>query len=99
MRKPYLKKVMTFGVLLFSSTMLFAQDLNLTAPAEKIMTQLEKAFPFVAAAIFIGVGIKNLGNFTGEGDMQKGIKNVLVFVFALLIIVAVYKFVKGQALG
>lgn len=98
MKKQYLTKVLTFATLFFASTMLFAQDLNLTAPAEKILTQLEKAFPFVAAAIFIGVGIKNLGNFTGEGDVQKGIKNVLTFVFALLIIVAVYKFVRAQGL-
>ena len=43
----------------------------------------------------IGVAIYNVGNFIGENaDSSKGIKNIIKYVVFLLIVVAIYQFIK-----
>lgn len=77
----------------------YGQSLGLGDAGNKLMSEVEKVFPYVAGIIFLFVGFKNLGHFTeGDGDVWKGIKNLAFYIFAVLCVVGVYKFVKSQSL-
>ncbi len=101
MKKSVISKGLFYtGFLLLAlPTQAFAQNLGLGDAGNRLMTEVERVFPYIAGIIFIFVGFKNLGNFTSEnGDIWKGIKNLVFYILAVLIVVGVYRFVKTQTL-
>lgn len=101
MKKNFLstKFLLAGGLLLTLPTKIYAQSLGLQDAGQKLMTEVEGVFPYIAGIIFLFVGWKNLGNFTSEnGDIWKGIKNLVFYILAVLIVVGVYRFVKTQTL-
>ena len=88
------KNFLLFGLSL-TTLALQAQDFGIASTGQSLMNELAKAFPYIAFAGFIGVAIYNVGNFIGENaDSSKGIKNIIKYVVFLLIVVAIYQFIK-----
>ena len=89
----------TAVLLLALPTQMYAQSLGLQSAGQKLATELEGVFPYIAGGIFIFVAFRNLGNFVGENaDIWKGIKNLAFYILAVLVAVGIYRFVKSQAL-
>ena len=94
-----MKKILTLTAYLTTSALIFAQDLNLDAPAQKLMEQIAKIFPYVAGFFLLFVIFKNLNHFTSdEGEPLKGIKNVGIYCLVVVAMIAIYKWVTSQTI-
>lgn len=78
----------------------FAQGgtLDFTSPARKLLSALEKLFPYIAGIGALWVIFKNLNHF-GEGeDVWKGLKNIGFYILIVFCLAASYKFIKSISL-
>lgn len=88
------------GVLVFilSATMINAQDLGLASGGNKILAELVKAFPIIAAIAFLWVGWKALSEYNDSKDVLSALKIVGWYILAVFFIVGAYQVIKNVAL-
>lgn len=88
------------GLLLFVLTTTFAnaQDLGLATGGNKILNELVKAFPIIAAIAFLWVGWKALNEYNESKDVLSSLKIVGWYLLAVFFIVGAYQVVKNISL-
>jgi len=88
------------GVTLFllSATLINAQDLGLATGANKVLTELGKAFPFIVGISFLWVAWKALGEYNDSKDVMAALKIIFWYLLAVFVVVGVYQVVKNISL-
>ena len=60
---------------------------------------MRPAYPIVAGIIFIGGSLFNMGHFFGESrDIKKGFTNILTYLGAALLVIAVFDTIVSMAM-
>lgn len=95
-QKFYQKASLT--VFLLSATLLNAQDLGLATGGNKILAELVKAFPIIAAIALIWVGWKALNEYNDSKDVLAALKIVGWYLLAVFFIIGAYQVVKNVSL-
>lgn len=90
------KYLLSAGLLLSTTPLVFAQNINLKGPAQNLANELKGVFPYVAVAIFIVVILTQLGHFTKDnGDWKKGVTNIILFAVILSAVVGLISYVSN----
>lgn len=98
-KQNFFKKLGTSMFLLGATGLVKAQNLGLGDAGNKILAEIEKAFPFIVGVAFVFVGWRAFNQYEENGkDVMAAIKVLIWFVVVLLVFVALYKFVKSVAL-
>lgn len=93
------KKISGVALLLLGNILVSAQNLGLSDAGNKMMNEVEKAFPFIAGILFIFAAWKALGEYNENGkDVWSGIKVILFYIIIMLVVVGAYKFIKTMSL-
>jgi len=95
-QKFYQKASLT--VFLLSATLVNAQDLGLATGGNKILAELVKAFPIIAAIALIWVGWKALNEYNDSKDVLAALKIVGWYLLAVFFIIGAYQVVKNVSL-
>lgn len=95
-QKFYQKASLT--VFLLSATLVNAQDLGLATGGNKILNELVKAFPIIAAIALIWVGWKALNEYNDSKDVLSALKIVGWYLLAVFFIIGAYQVVKNVSL-
>lgn len=98
--KKQFKKVSLFAVVMlmqvkytFASNGIFGDGVN------TLLSEVEAVFPYLAGLGFLVTTAMNLGNLQGENrDMKKFFTNLGIYVLGLLIVSAIYAWIKGYSL-
>lgn len=88
------------GIVVFvlSASLMKAQDLGLASGGNKILAELVKAFPIVAAIALIWVGWKALNEYNDSKDVLAALKIVGWYLLAVFFIIGAYQVVKNVSL-
>lgn len=88
------------GIIVFvlSASLMKAQDLGLASGGNKILAELVKAFPIVAAIALIWVGWKALNEYNDSKDVLAALKIVGWYLLAVFFIIGAYQVVKNVSL-
>lgn len=97
MNKKIINKV-GFTLMLLATTTVNAQDLGLATGGNKILAELVKAFPIVAAIAFIWVGWKALNEYNDNKDVLSALKIIGWYLLAVFFIIGAYQVIKGVSL-
>lgn len=84
--------------MLLATTTVNAQDLGLATGGNKILAELVKAFPIVAAIAFIWVGWKALNEYNDNKDVLSALKIIGWYLLAVFFIIGAYQVIKGVSL-
>ncbi|MRM84278.1 hypothetical protein [Riemerella anatipestifer] len=96
-----MRKFFTKGALvatIFGVQFTNAQTFGLKAAGEKFMGEVAGAFPYIAGILFVFAAWKALDEYSQSKDVLAALKIILWFALALVVIVGIYQFVKGQSL-
>lgn len=97
MNKNYLQKA-SLVLFVLSASMMNAQDLGLATGGNKILNELVKAFPIIAAIALIWVGWKALNEYNDSKDVLSALKIVGWYLLAVFFIIGAYQVVKNVSL-
>ncbi|MCC9036998.1 hypothetical protein LNP80_22565 [Chryseobacterium sp. C-39] len=97
MNKNYLEKA-SLVLFILSASMMNAQDLGLATGGNKILNELVKAFPIIAAIALIWVGWKALNEYNDSKDVLSALKIVGWYLLAVFFIIGAYQVVKNVSL-
>jgi len=97
MNKKFYQKA-SLTLFLLSATLVNAQDLGLATGGNKILAELVKAFPIIAAIALIWVGWKALNEYNDSKDVLSALKIIGWYLLAVFFIIGAYQVVKNVSL-
>lgn len=92
-------KMLLVAIMLLVAKVTYAGTIFGTA-GEELAQEIKDNFPLIVGIVFLVTALFNLGHFMGETrDYKKGIGNILIYVFGVLLTVGGYAYLSTMSLN